>query len=204
MNTVELKAFIKKVTPALVSAEDQLRELDAALGDGDLGITVRSGAEAAARSAADFPADQPSAALLAVVGRAFASANPSTFSGLVGRGIMTASGAVADTETTGRSEVREFLVRLAEAISARGKSERGDKTVLDALWASVDALDALPEHESPTEAMADAAWNAVRESASFVSKCGRAAWVGERSAGHQDPGMTAFAILLDAAAGRAS
>ncbi len=175
---------------------DELRDLDAALGDGDLGITVSAGATAArAEIARDPGADD--ATLLRRLGAAFASANPSTFAALVGGGIISASGRVGPAGLTDRAAVLSWARDVAAEIARRGKAEPGDKTVLDAIGPTLDLLSSSTDGTAETAvamlAMADAA---VAELTTKPSGRGRAAWLRERSIGLKDPGMVAYRDLL--------
>jgi dihydroxyacetone kinase-like protein len=87
---------------------------------------------------------------------------------------------------------------------ARGKPELGDKTMYDALHPALEALEtALAAGSTSGEAFAAAAAACHRgrdATIAMVARKGRASYLGERSAGHQDPGATSAALLLDAAA----
>ncbi|MDR1807563.1 MAG: dihydroxyacetone kinase subunit L [Propionibacteriaceae bacterium] len=89
-----------------------------------------------------------------------------------------------------------------EGIQARGKAVVGDKTMVDALAPAVDAYDAAAgSGTGPALAAAAAACAAGRDATiPLVARKGRASYLGERSAGHQDPGATSVTLLLDAAA----
>ena len=91
-----------------------------------------------------------------------------------------------------------------EGVVARGKAERGDKTMLDALGPACDALDeALGAGKPLDEALrlaADAAARGRDATVPMVARKGRASYLGERSAGHQDPGATSATLLVEAAA----
>ena len=87
---------------------------------------------------------------------------------------------------------------------ARGKAEVGDKTMLDALTPAVDALDKALADGQPLAgalAAASAAARAGRDATTpLLARKGRASYLGERSVGHQDPGATSTALLVDALA----
>lgn len=198
MRGAELAALLARTMPLLAESRDELRDLDAAIGDGDLGITVSRGANAFRDKLAEL--DDPSpAAVLRTGGSAFATANPSTMGALVGGGLLAAAKAVGDCADIARPEVIVIARAAAESIRTRGKAELGDKTILDALIPSIDTLEAGREGDV-LAAMIDAARTAVAETANLQSRRGRAAWVGERSAGNPDPGATAYLRFLEALA----
>lgn len=88
-----------------------------------------------------------------------------------------------------------------DGIVARGKAEAGDKTMFDAMAPAVDAMDAaLAEGSTVADAVtaaADAAEKGRDATLPLVARKGRASYLGERSAGHLDPGAASTAILFD-------
>lgn len=192
--TEQMVALLDQALADLAEKRDELRDLDAAVGDGDLGITVDKGSHAVRAALAAQP---PSTVgeLLRVSGAAFAKANPSTMAALVGAGLLMASKGVAD-EVSWTRDVAERVGRAAMGrIAERGKAEIGDKTVLDALSPSLDALHDAPEGEA-LEQMIIAASDGVDATTDSVGRRGRAAWVGERGSGHPDPGAVAYVLFL--------
>lgn len=174
---------------------DELRDLDAALGDGDLGITVTQGAKAVC---AILP-DLREAAIADIVkrcGMAFSSANPSTFAALVGGGLLAAGKTVAGDDDLTPGKVLEGARVVAESIKKRGKCDLGDKTILDAILPSLDAAEAAADGQRLAAAI-DAARKGLEETTPLQSKKGRAAWLRERSAGSPDPGATAYVRFLE-------
>lgn len=173
------------------SSADELRDLDAAVGDGDLGLTVAAGADAAQEAIRRLPPDATRAQLLLEAAAAFATANPSTFAALVGT-----AGIAASTRSIASASWADALDAAIGAIAARGGAEPGDKTLLDPLWA---ALAVLRENGSAHNA-ADAAASETERTRETTAKRGRAAWAGERSRGVADPGAVAVTRLLQALA----
>jgi dihydroxyacetone kinase-like protein len=85
----------------------------------------------------------------------------------------------------------------------RGKAEPGDKTMLDALGPALDALRSAGDGDDVAGALAqaaDAAREGMEATVPMVARKGRASYLGERSAGHQDPGATSTHLLLKTAA----
>jgi dihydroxyacetone kinase len=185
------------VTERLPRHADELRQLDAALGDGDLGITVSGGATAIGEAIYPLPADAHPADVLAVAGTAFATANPSTFAALVGSGLLAASGSLATATQFTRAEIAEAGQAFLEQVKQRGGAELGDKTFVDVLAPVVDAiLTGGTEAEISTRCV-EVAHSAVEQGAQRVSKRGRASWIGERSRGHRDPGSVALLRVIE-------
>jgi dihydroxyacetone kinase-like protein len=101
----------------------------------------------------------------------------------------------------------DFAACLEAAVAgvrSRGKAEPGDKTMIDALMPACDALRAaLADGAGFGDALgraADAAEEGARATIPLVARKGRASYLGERSAGHQDPGATSSALLVRCAA----
>jgi phosphoenolpyruvate---glycerone phosphotransferase subunit DhaL len=197
---LELRDLLVAAMPDLAGARDELRALDAAIGDGDLGITVAGGAAAIqAALAAEEPASV--AAVLRTAARAFAKANPSTMSALTAAGLLAAARELGEETALDRDASIRLLAAAMAAMAARGGAEPGDKTILDAVQPSLEALRAAPPHSpNALEAMIKAARAGVDSTAQQPSRRGRAAWLGERSAGHPDGGATAYVRFLESLA----
>lgn len=197
MIVAELRALLERTLSAMPSHADELRKLDAALGDGDLGITVTAGSKAVreAVSALDYSADIR--LVLQTVAKAFSTANPSTFAALVGGGLLAAAKTATDKTELARADAAEIGDAVATRIVERGKAQLGDKTILDALIPSLEALYGhTGSDEDALEAMITTAKAKVEETAGLQSAKGRAAWIQERSVGHPDPGATAYLRFL--------
>jgi dihydroxyacetone kinase-like protein len=101
-------------------------------------------------------------------------------------------------------DVAKAMRAGVEGLVARGRPELGDKTMFDSLHPALEALDAAVASGQPVSDAFAAAWHgAVRgrdATIPMVARKGRASYLGERSAGHQDPGATSSALLFEAAA----
>jgi dihydroxyacetone kinase-like protein len=123
---------------------------------------------------------------------------------LYGTLFMQMGMATADKEELAPEDWAAALEAAITGVQARGKAEPGDKTMVDALLPAKDALmAALGEGVSLGEALrrsASAAEEGMKATIPLVARKGRASYLGERSAGHQDPGATSSYILLKTAA----
>lgn len=180
----------------VASYADELRDLDAALGDGDLGITVSSGSTAIIAALSTVDDSALPAEIAKACAKAFANANPSTMAALVAGALLAGSKVWADTNDVTLADTVEFAQAATDSISKRGKSERGDKTILDAMIPAVEALREATDAESGLVAAIAAAEKGVVDTRDMQSKRGRASWLQERSIGLQDPGATAFLRFL--------
>jgi dihydroxyacetone kinase-like protein len=193
----ELRVLLDRALELVAKNEDELRDLDSAIGDGDLGITVSRGAQAARQSMAALPQTSTPSEIIRTLATTIASANPSSFAALVATGLLAASRSVAGNESLTKTDAVTMAQQAVPAIAKRGKAELGDKTVLDALVPSIAALEASMS-DGALAAMIAAARKGIDDTAQSVSRKGRAAWQGERTIGHPDPGATAYLRFLEA------
>jgi phosphoenolpyruvate---glycerone phosphotransferase subunit DhaL len=182
--------------------KQQLTQLDAAIGDGDHGINMQRGMSAVLGKVDETGDDV--GALLKTVGMTLVSTVGGAGGPLYGTLFLQMGTAVSGKEELGQDDWAAALDAAIAGVQARGKAEPGDKTMIDALIPGRDALKAaLAEGASFGDALrrsADAAGQGMRDTVPLVAKKGRASYLGERSAGHQDPGATSSHLLLEAAA----
>jgi dihydroxyacetone kinase-like protein len=195
MNGNELSTALRASLDGLTGYADELGDLDQALGDGDLGITVSLGAAAAIDALAALPDESTPSQVVLACAKAIANANPSTMAALVAGALLAGSRVWGDSATVDGDQVSRFALAAAESISQRGKSQVGDKTILDAMFPAAEALrDAEPSQA--LDAAIAAAESGVIASKELQSRRGRASWLQERSIGLQDPGATMFLRFL--------
>jgi dihydroxyacetone kinase-like protein len=196
--------WIRRFAADVEANKEYLTELDAAVGDADHGINMQRGMSAVLAKVDAEGDGQDVGALLKTVGMTLVSTVGGAGGPLYGTLFMQMG-----TATAGKSELepRDWAAALEAAVNgvqARGKAEPGDKTMIDALIPGRDALKtALAEGASLGDALrksAEAAEQGMRDTVPLVAKKGRASYLGERSAGHQDPGATSSHLLLEAAA----
>lgn len=181
-----------------------LTDLDAAIGDGDHGINLDRGFSAVLGDleTGAIPTDGV-AELMTSAGRRLLGLVGGASGALYGRALMTAGTRLA--ERAGDEEIgRRTLVEIAlagaiDGITALGRAVPGDKTMLDALSPALAALRAAPPDAPERDAMlamAEAAEAGATATIPLVARKGRASYLGERSAGHLDPGAASSAILI--------
>jgi dihydroxyacetone kinase len=198
MTPQEALAWLDEALAGWATHAPELRDLDAAVGDGDLGVTVARGVTAVRSALAQLGAEPRPADVCRAAGVAFAKGSPSTMSALVGSGLLAAAKAIPPDATYDQAAAVATLRTLIDTIAERGHATIGDKTVLDALAPSLIALQSATGRtgEEVLNEMALAAERGVAQTTEAVARRGRAAWVGERTAGHRDPGAVAYALLL--------
>jgi dihydroxyacetone kinase-like protein len=198
MHSTQLIEQLQGSLKEVVKYADELRDLDQALGDGDLGITITLGAGAVIDVLGELPESASPSEIARACAKAFANANPSTMAALVAGGLLAGSKAWKDVEDVDLAAAARFVRAAGDNIAQRGKTQLGDKTIVDAIMPAADALDAGQSGASGLDAAITAAEKAVVDTRSLRSRRGRAAWLQERSIGLQDPGATAMWRFLEA------
>lgn len=195
----DLAAALRKQAADLTARAEALRELDAAIGDGDLGITMTIGFQAVCEALPELEAADLST-LLMRAGMAFNRKAASTFGALYATMLMRAARVLKGVERIGAAEWAAMLAAAAEGVQERGKAQRGDKTMLDALIPAAEAAAAaVAAGASLSEAVAraaDAAEEGARATVGMKARTGRSSWFSERTEGVQDPGATAVSLML--------
>ena len=191
---------------AVEQAREELGRLDAAAGDGDLGLTMVAAATAAAELADRGELDgKPAGEALRSLGMAIARSAPSTAGTLLARGLLQASRDAGDQIDDQPVAVAAALVRAGiGGIQKAGKAQPGERTMLDALVPLADALDnsALRGDglAAATASAAVAARAGADSTAQMEAKIGRASWIPERAKGNVDGGAHAVAVIAAAIA----
>ncbi|SNR24327.1 dihydroxyacetone kinase subunit DhaL [Blastococcus mobilis] len=192
--------WVREFARLVHEQRDALTQLDAAIGDADHGSNLDRGLTAAV-SALDAASPASPAAVLAMVATTLIRTVGGASGPLYGTFFLRAAGALDGGD---RAALAAALRAGLDGVASRGKAAPGDKTMLDALSPACDALDeALAQGRPLDEALRAAAEAAARgrdATVPMVARKGRASYLGERSAGHQDPGATSAALLVEAAA----
>ena len=196
--------WIRAFAAEVGAKKEQLTQLDAAVGDGDHGINMDRGMSAVLAKLDAATEEQDIGALLKTVGMTLVSTVGGAGGPLYGTLFLQMGTAVSGKDELGPDDWAAALEAGIAGVQARGKAEPGDKTMIDALIPGRDALkSALAEGASLEDALrqsADGAGQGMRDTVPLVARKGRASYLGERSAGHQDPGATSSHLLLEAAA----
>jgi dihydroxyacetone kinase-like protein len=195
----QVVAWLKTFAATIAENKQYLTELDSAIGDADHGINMDRGFQAVlGKLDAAPPGDI--GALLKTVGMTLVSTVGGAGGPLYGTLFLQLGVATAGK---GEITVDDWSAALEAAVSgvrSRGKAELGDKTMLDALIPARDAYAAAvaegADMASALRRSADAAAEGMTATIPLVARKGRASYLGERSAGHQDPGATSSTLLL--------
>jgi len=200
----------------VAALRDELSALDAAAGDGDLGVTLATGF-GQVRLVLEQADGSDVGVLLSQTGRTLMRKAPSTFGSLLGLAFVRAGSAFAGTPDLSADDVARLLGVLTQAVSERGGAVPGQRTVVDALngaataaagaagagaagagaacagaaGAGLDAAEALAR-------AAQGAAEAAERTAEMEPAVGRAAWLADRARGSRDAGAVAWATYLGA------
>lgn len=193
-----LQEVVREVSPQA----DLLRELDAKIGDGDLGVTIKKGLAAVDEGLADLRG-QPVSDQLVRSGMSFNRAAASTFGALFATAFMRAGKAVSGRDDVSWADIVPIGRAALQGVMERGKASLGDKTLIDALAPAIDAFEeaqmAGQSLLEATDAAAEACDAGTKATIEMQSRVSRASWMGERSIGVQDPGATAVLLMVRAA-----
>jgi len=193
---------------AMAEHRVELIELDRAIGDSDHGENMDRGFQAVLDKLAEAPPETPGAALkmtaMTLMSKVGGAAGP-----LYGTAFLRASTYLGDAAEVDPAALAGALLAARDGIVARGKAESGDKTMVDAWTPAVEAAQAFAAGGSGNVlallvAAAEAAEAGAVATDPLVARKGRASYLGERSAGHRDPGAVSSALILRAAAGAAA
>ncbi|HXV71065.1 MAG TPA: dihydroxyacetone kinase subunit DhaL [Acidimicrobiia bacterium] len=199
----ELGSWVRDFARRINEAREELTELDSAIGDADHGINMDRGMKAVI---AKLDSDQAATAaeLFKNVGMTLVSTVGGASGPLYGTFFLRFGMVGGDSVDLSAADFAKAMRAGLEGVVARGKAEPGDKTMFDALDPAVEALEsALSGGAGLGDALAQAAQAAElgRDATiPLVARKGRASYLGERSAGHQDPGATSTAMLVRSAA----
>ncbi|MHB1525827.1 MAG: dihydroxyacetone kinase subunit DhaL [Candidatus Dormibacteria bacterium] len=195
-------SFVRKFAEAVATDKEYLTELDAAIGDGDHGINMERGMRAVLPKVDALPAGDI-ASLFRTVAMTLISTVGGASGPLYGTVFLQLGASLKEKAEVLPADWAAALAAGVAGVQARGKAVLEDKTMVDALLPASQALSAgLADGSSFDEALAAAeaaAQAGVQATIPLVARKGRASYLGERSAGHQDPGATSSWLLMKAA-----
>ena len=202
LDTAALTAWIRQFARLIEEHKELLTELDSAIGDADHGINMHRGMSAVVTLLESEDLGRPSE-LFKRTGMTLVSTVGGASGPLYGTAFLRMSATVGSAELVDVNDFAKLLRAAHDGVAQRGKAVPGDKTMLDALAPAVEALETALAAGQPLAEALDAAVRAAEGGRAatipMVARKGRASYLGERSAGHQDPGATSVTLLLAAA-----
>ena len=204
LNRADLISVLINVAGDMKGHIDQLRDLDAVMGDGDLGVTIGMGSDALIAYLA-APDETDIGKMLVKCGMNVNKVNPSTFGTLQASAFMGAGKAVLNKTEIAVGDLIAMGNGAIDGIKKRGKAEVGDKTMLDSLVPAVETFQrSFNEKEdilAALKAAVSAAEAGMLATDHMKAKFGRGSWRPDGTVGKRDGGATAFYFMIASLAG---
>ena len=184
--------LVRGLANVVIEHADELTSLDQAIGDGDHGLNMKRGFEAVLATLPGL-ADKALPEMLKAVGMTLVMKVGGASGPLVGTFFMELGKALP--EQPARADLVAATDKAIDAVKARGRSEAGQKTLLDVLV----PVQAIFAGGGDAKAIAAEAARAADRTIPMLAIRGRASFLGERSIGHMDPGSRSVSLLIEAA-----
>jgi len=191
-----LKSLVKAAAEQVIASAPELTALDQAIGDGDHGANMKRGFEAVLGKL-DVIGAQPLDEALKTIGKTLVMTVGGASGPLYGTFFMAAGDALSQSRSL-PEDMAEVFARAVGAVSARGRSQAGEKTMLDVLFPVLVTLQAEAGNPDLLDRVRVTASEAVKRTVPMQATKGRAAFLGARSVGHVDPGARSSCVLLHA------
>ena len=192
LDRVAREKLVRALAGSVISHADELTSLDQAIGDGDHGLNMKRGFEAVLAALPGL-ADKSLPDMLKAIGMTLVMKVGGASGPLVGTFFMELGKSLP--EQPSRSDLVAATEKAIEAVKARGRSDAGQKTLLDVLV----PVHAVLAGGGDAKAIAAEAAQAADRTTPMQAIRGRASFLGERSIGHMDPGSRSASLLIGAA-----
>lgn len=199
----DLQRLFVLIAEEIAGNRDHLCALDGAIGDGDHGLAMESGCQAAADavSALDASSAEPTT-IFNTAAKAFLNAVGASSGPLYATAFMRAGAAVKGKPDLTDDDFIEAFAAIAQGIHDRGKAELGEKTMLDVWKPAADAAREARQSGATLASCLSAAAAAARQgrdaTAAMIAAKGRASRLGDRVLGHIDPGAASAVLIVEA------
>jgi dihydroxyacetone kinase-like protein len=204
MITIEqLAGWLRRFQELIVKNQTELTELDSTIGDADHGISMTRGMTAVVNK---INGDRPTHAndLFKSIAMTLVTSIGGASGPLYGTFFLRFASAAGPAIELDAEALHMSLRAGLTGVEERGKAQPGDKTMVDTLWPALDAMETVIKNggdlEAAVKAARDAAIAGRDATVPMVARKGRASYLGERSAGHMDPGAASMAWLFEALA----
>ena len=203
LSTATVLHWLRRVAATIRANRELLTDLDSAIGDADHGYNLDRGFAAVIESLGEHD-HSDAGTVLKSAGMRLISTVGGASGPLYGTAFRRAGKVLEGLTTIDGPALREALHAFTDGIAGLGKATAGDKTMLDALLPALAALDKALDQNLPIDqalqAAAEAAHAGAEATIPLVARRGRASYLGERSAGHKDPGALSSALMVQALA----
>jgi dihydroxyacetone kinase-like protein len=190
------KTLVKVAAERVIASAPELTSLDQAIGDGDHGTNMKRGFEAVLNKL-DAISSLPFDEALKTIGKTLVMTVGGASGPLYGSFFLAAGEALSHSRQL-PDDLAEIFGSGVTAVSARGRSQAGEKTMLDVLIPVLETLKAGAGQPNLIERVRSTAVEAVERTAPMQATKGRASFLGTRSVGHVDPGARSSCVLVQA------
>lgn len=190
------KSLVKVAAEQVIASAPELTTLDQAIGDGDHGTNMKRGFEAVLNKL-DAISEQPLDEALKTIGKTLVMTIGGASGPLYGSFFLAAGEALSHNKQL-PDDLADVFASGVSAVSARGRSQAGEKTMLDVLVPVLEALKTAAGQADLIERVRTTAAEAVERTAPMLATKGRASFLGPRSVGHVDPGARSSCVLVQA------
>jgi dihydroxyacetone kinase-like protein len=189
------KSLLKVAAEQVIASAPELTALDQAIGDGDHGTNMKRGFEAVL-SKLDAISEQPLHEAFKTIGKTLVMTVGGASGPLYGSFFLAVGDALSQRELP--EDLADVFGSGVDAVSARGRSTTGEKTMLDVLVPVLETLKAEAGSSDLIERVRMTASEAAARTAPMQASKGRASFLGARSIGHVDPGARSTCVLVQA------
>lgn len=196
MQAETFKALVKVAAEQVIASAPELTSLDQAIGDGDHGFNMKRGFEAVLGKL-DAISAQPLDEAFKTIGKTLVMTVGGASGPLYGSFFLAAGEALSHDRHL-PEDLADVFGSGVDAVSARGRSRTGEKTMLDVLVPVLETLKAAAGQPDLIERVRTTAAEAVERTAPMQATKGRASFLGARSVGHVDPGARSSCVLVQA------
>ena len=196
MNPRNTRELLESIATTVIDHATELTDLDRAIGDADHGVNLARGFRAVLRKI-DAISAKPIGEALNETGTTLILAVGGASGPLYGKLFATIGQKLGGSEKPTKEEVVAACEESIRVLKALGKSDVGQKTMLDVLVPSLDQLRAGDGREV-LEKVRERARSAAQETVPMIARRGRASFLGERSQGHMDPGARSSQLIVGA------
>ena len=191
--------WMRRFADEISEHRQELVRLDTAIGDGDHGTNLDRGMRKAIEKLDGEQQADPGTVLktaaMTLVSSVGGAAGP-----LYGTLLLRMGTALSGQDEVDLPGFAGAWRAGLEGVQARGKAQPGDKTMVDALIPAIEALESAPDLDHGLAAAAQGAEQGMKATIPLIARKGRASYLAERSADHQDPGATSTYYLFKSAA----
>jgi len=199
LTSADLIEILEKMAKDIMESQDAIRELDAAMGDGDLGVTTTAGFRNIRDGLAELKG-RDVGTILIKSGMNYNKSMASTFGVLLATALIRAGNEVKEKNEADLFDLVKMAQAAVQGVRERGKAQLGDKTMLDVLMPATEALEKAYKEGRNTveglEAALSVGEKCLKSTIQMKAKVGRSSWLGDKTLGKQDPGATVVYLML--------